>query len=397
MESIINQLKLASRIIALLIGAGILFAYAMFQGGFVSWFLFYSFVPFLLFSLVFAFYPLNNWKIERIIEDRRYETGDSVTVQIKLTRNKPFPLYFIFIEEKISDSINTSNQKLILYPIFKRKIKGSFAIDNLQRGEHLFNEIKITSADFFGWIRKEIVINVEDSITVYPKLQPIHLFSLKNKFGEGVIARGLDDQKESLIPTSAREYQPGDRLSWINWKMTANKNSPMTKEFDKTENEQIVIVMDRSSFIPSGSFEKIVEFTASLTNELYKNNIPIGLVSMGEEHTLFPVNGSNKSKQQIFYHLATVSNDATIGLCHLLKGNLPVLPPRSTIIFVVDQIQYDLLELAKNLVSNQYKIVITTVEKYGLDANESFVSKQSFIIKEMDDCFDTHRSRGEIE
>ena len=36
------------------------FVFAMFQGGFVSWFLFYTFLPFALYSFVLFFYPLTS-------------------------------------------------------------------------------------------------------------------------------------------------------------------------------------------------------------------------------------------------------------------------------------------------------------------------------------------------
>ena len=41
------------------------FMFAMFQGGFVSWFLFYTFLPFVLYSFVLFFYPLSSFDVER--------------------------------------------------------------------------------------------------------------------------------------------------------------------------------------------------------------------------------------------------------------------------------------------------------------------------------------------
>ncbi len=37
----------------------------MFQGGFVSWFLFYSFLPFGLYAVVVLLYPLKKWNVTR--------------------------------------------------------------------------------------------------------------------------------------------------------------------------------------------------------------------------------------------------------------------------------------------------------------------------------------------
>jgi uncharacterized protein (DUF58 family) len=44
------------------------FAFAMFQGGFVSWFIFYSLLPFALYSIAFFFSPISKIEVERYIQ-----------------------------------------------------------------------------------------------------------------------------------------------------------------------------------------------------------------------------------------------------------------------------------------------------------------------------------------
>ena len=63
---------------------GVLFSYAMFQGGFVSWFLFYSFLPFGLCALAIAAYPLHRIQVTRTIASSSYYAGDTLTVTISL-------------------------------------------------------------------------------------------------------------------------------------------------------------------------------------------------------------------------------------------------------------------------------------------------------------------------
>ena len=41
-----------------------------------------------------------------------------------------------------------------------------------------------------------------------------------------------------------REYQPGDRLSWINWKASAKRNGMVTKEFETGQSTDVLLVMD---------------------------------------------------------------------------------------------------------------------------------------------------------
>ena len=66
----------------------ITFSYAMFQGGFVSWFLFYSFLPFAIYSLLLLFYPLTGMKMTRSISHTELTDGQELTVTIHVEREK---------------------------------------------------------------------------------------------------------------------------------------------------------------------------------------------------------------------------------------------------------------------------------------------------------------------
>jgi len=70
------------------------YSFAMFQGGFVSWFLFFSFLPFAIYSIALLIYPLNDFQIKRVFSPLQLTAGDQVTVKISLNRKFPFPLLF---------------------------------------------------------------------------------------------------------------------------------------------------------------------------------------------------------------------------------------------------------------------------------------------------------------
>ncbi|MBR8646101.1 DUF58 domain-containing protein [[Brevibacterium] frigoritolerans] len=61
--------------------------------------------------------------------------------------------------------------------------------------------------------------------------------------------------------SGVREYQPGDQLSWINWKATARTSEIMTKEFEVQKNRDVFIMLDEK---PSDLFEESIEMAASL-------------------------------------------------------------------------------------------------------------------------------------
>ncbi|MDQ7863681.1 DUF58 domain-containing protein [Peribacillus frigoritolerans] len=48
----------------------------------------------------------------------------------------------------------------------------------------------------------------------------------------GAVVSTKKTQREHSVVSGVREYQPGDQLSWINWKATARTSEIMTKEFE---------------------------------------------------------------------------------------------------------------------------------------------------------------------
>src|SRR5699024_3833081 len=83
----------------------LLYAYSMFQGGFVSWFLFFSFFPIGLYQISLLFYPLRSWKMERILSQLMLLAGDTITVTVKIKRKIPFPLFYCVFEEIIPHTL----------------------------------------------------------------------------------------------------------------------------------------------------------------------------------------------------------------------------------------------------------------------------------------------------
>lgn len=70
------------------------FVYAMLQGGFVSWFLFYSAIPIGLYSLLLPFYALRNAEVKRITNQAEYVAGELFLSTITIKEIFLFP-YFI--------------------------------------------------------------------------------------------------------------------------------------------------------------------------------------------------------------------------------------------------------------------------------------------------------------
>lgn len=355
-----KQLKHILKLIVLIIFLAGTFSYAMFQGGFVSWFLFYSFLPFALFALALAFYPLRGFKVERSFSKTKLNAGEELKVTIRLTRRiSLFPLFYIVLEDFFDSSTilnRNGSEKIMAFPWFRRVIEYEYTIEDLPRGEHFFQSVRIKTSDLFGFIEKGTSYDVPGQILVYPAYENIYYESFSH-FDEGSASSMERVQRDTTVATGVREYQPGDRFSWINWKATAKGNTIMTKEFDQRKSHDVLLIMDCT---PSKDFETIVSFTASSIKGMLKEGVQVGLLTSGMERGRFSVLGGEKQLQELFYHLAKVRDNGATPLHKVLDEENTFLRQNANLMLVTSQAQitHSLLEKAGYLSVKKGKITI---------------------------------------
>jgi len=135
------------------------FCYAMFQGGFVSWFVFFAVSPFLLYAFIFLLVREEILLVEREIEPSHIESGQSAKVTITVERKTRFPFAYMMMEELVnSESLVQSKVQganAIMFVGFKKKFSWSYRLENMPRGEHRYLGVTIVFSDFFGWAKKK--------------------------------------------------------------------------------------------------------------------------------------------------------------------------------------------------------------------------------------------------
>ncbi|MCL6587595.1 MAG: DUF58 domain-containing protein [Anoxybacillus sp.] len=314
---------------------GVLFSYAMFQGGFVSWFLFYSFLPFGLCALVIAAYPLRRIQVTRTIASSSYYAGETLTVTISL--HLPFfvPLAYVMVEENWPLALQQPGQNRAV-PLFWRKTYScTYAVSHLPRGEHVFSAIRVTMTDWIGLVTKETSFPIEDAIIVYPRYVEMKYQKIAFPLDQGGATSSIPLHRDMTMAVGVREYVQGDRFSWIHWKASARKNELMTKEFEERQSDDIVVVLDRT---PTPLFEELVTFTASFLRAAIKKGVQTGLISVGSERSIFPVRNGEAHLQQLFYHLAKTACDSLQPFARTIQQEITQWPPSVSVSYVTSKL-----------------------------------------------------------
>ena len=72
----------------------------MFQGGTVSWAIFYIILPFVIYSILLFLYPMSEMTVERIIRTPHVQNGEKLIVSLTVKRKSRFPLLYTVVAEK---------------------------------------------------------------------------------------------------------------------------------------------------------------------------------------------------------------------------------------------------------------------------------------------------------
>lgn len=349
------------------------FSYAMFQGGFVSWFLFYSFLPFAIYCVALFLYALNDLKVTRVLPKTDYQAGEPLKVKVNVKRSNSFPLFYLLIEDHLEGRLYYAHQpkhaKALLFPGFKKEFSYEYTINRLPRGEHFFHSFTLKLGDPLGLLEKEKTFAADGKVIVYPAYSELIYRPFENQYNQGLTASREQMQRDTSVAVSIRDYQPGDRFSWINWKASAKRNEIMTKEFEQRQSNDVFVVMD---CVPNKHFEPMVSFTASLLRAVLKKGAQAGLLTISKERASFPIRGGEEHLQQLFYHLAKIKAKSFSSIEKVLEIDGLFMQQTVSFMFITAQITKPFVEKVAFLGQRKGSVTVFLVkeEKETLTANE---------------------------
>lgn len=395
-----DSIRFISNLVFVLLLFTILFSYAMFQGGFVSWFLFYSFLPILVYHFGLLFYPMKNWEVTRKLSKHVVQAGDDVTVILQLERSFPFPLYYCVFEEIIPSSLKKKDNKhhkyhfmdqpellqenrsvkRIMFVGFRKKVDIPYTMEQLPRGEHHLQAVRILTSDVLGIVKKEHVFPLKDEVVVHPNERELSLREGISSFEQGSTAVNTFHLENTNVATGVRDYAPGDRFSWIHWKQTAKSNTVMTKEFEQERSTDLLLVLDACASKRSNplAFEATVEMTLSLIGQLERSAIDVGLLSIGKETMHFPMNQDSMMKERMKNFLTKVQPDGERAFPILLKEKIRSVERADMILILTTNIDDFFRQTIQELKHRSAHVVV-----YYIQSSRFVYRKEKEIISQM--------------
>ena len=180
-----------------------------------------------------------------------------------------------------------------------------------RRGNYRFGNLNLRWWGVLGLIMRQAQYPAAAAVQVYPNLLDIRKYELLVRRGQlhemGLRQtrwRGSGTQFERL-----REYQSDDEFRRIDWKATARRGKPITRDFETERSQNIIVLLDVGRLMrsPVGELEKVdyaVNAALMLSYVAGLNGDKVGLLAFADQvtHFLPPKAG----KGQFYRMLATL-------------------------------------------------------------------------------------------
>lgn len=138
-----------------------------------------------------------------------------------------------------------------------------------------------------------------------------------------------------------REYQVGDDIRKIDWKVTARENKPFIKEFLEEKDASHYILLDTSASMKNKfSSAKILASSLLLSSNKLRDNFAVWFYNSNDIKS-FPLSKSKTQLMRYIYEISLVKSSGKGNFKNLLLRILNTINKKSIISIITDELELD--------------------------------------------------------
>lgn len=329
-------------------------------------------IPMAIFLLSALYYGPGEMHITvtRSLSDSCVSTGVQVEVKTVITNTGPH-LEEVLLEDRIPPGLELlKGETRILATL---PVNGTIELNYVvraNRGRHVFPEVRVSADDQLGFFRRRKSFSAPAQLLVKPQLWKLKPVPIRPRLAHGYTG---------FIPTrsggtgvnfyAVREYQTGDPLRRINWKVTARRDDELfTNDFEQERITDVGLILDARQRTniqvrDDSLFEHSIQATAALAEAFLHDGNRVGLLIYGRgRETTFPGYGKVQL-ERILRSLAQAQSGDNQALESFVYLPTRFFPARSQIVFISPLITDDLPVLT-SLRSYGYHILVVSPDPF---------------------------------
>ncbi len=190
---------------------------------------------------------------ERVCDAAPREIGESTEVVVTLKNSGGLPILWVLVEDLIPDystrqkppRMSIKGKRLQVASLGARQSKTvKYSVTFLMRGYYPLGPTLLETGDVFGLHRRHRVIGKPAYVMVYPKIValPKYDFASERPIGEVRLQNRLFE--DPTRTAGVREYQVGDPLQRVHWKVTARTGVLHCRVYEPTSLAGATILID---------------------------------------------------------------------------------------------------------------------------------------------------------
>jgi uncharacterized protein (DUF58 family) len=200
------------------------------------------------------------WGKEGVLE------RDDVEIELELVREPGVPLPSVVAHERIG---RLGEREVELRPDGPGRHEGSYRLDDVPRGRHRFEPVRLSIADPFALAEARLTLDDRQTLVVYPRLVELERFFFDGGAGPEHGRRLLLRRPVGFDLHSVRDYQQGESLRRVHWPSTARRGSLMVKELEDSPRDEVAVLLDGdpggvTGSPPDSSFDVAVRAAGSI-------------------------------------------------------------------------------------------------------------------------------------
>lgn len=298
-------------------------------------FLVYIFSSIFIISFIVARLNLKNLEVKRKIDRIAFQNQD---MEVSLTLRSKSPVFFVNVVDKFLPGSDAElDQDFYIYEIPDDSgLTVKYRAKPVIRGKFRLGPVRVESHYPFLLFEKSLTLNEYSTVIVYPEITRLKSFPVYEQIMTHSNNKIITSTGGSNEFFGVREYQDGDSIRIIDWKVSARLDELVVKEFEKPLGHSTFIMLDINHKHITGNrtdsnFERGINIAASVAKNRIENNDNLGLI-LGDDY-LLPGTG----KEQLYLileRLALVQSSRTKNLLDSFNEAERLVPSGSILVLL---------------------------------------------------------------
>lgn len=227
-------------------------------------------------------------KLENSLSSYKVTRGDTVNMVIAVSHRSPLPIAPVAL--KMRKTANTPGATLHLTRLGSRKQRVTYTFTAEHVGAMCPGVESYVVSDVFGFFRREYRPDLKgQELLVLPR--PFEVEPLRFAAGDLGVETMRKAMEDPSSPADIRNYQQGDPLKRIHWKMSARKHEIMVRQFEEPALPDALLMLDTSPPLLKEGMDKekasflqdtLLETAASVVNCQIRQDNSLRLPLVGD-------------------------------------------------------------------------------------------------------------------